>query len=129
MNAPCIHVALTRERIVAPEQPDGTETGAVVVFEGLVRGREGADDIDSLVYEAYEPMAVEQIRRAIDELLRRHPCHAVAVIHRLGAVPVGEAAVHVRAGAKHRAGALGFVAEFMDLLKSEVPIWKSSARP
>lgn len=129
MTAPHIHVALTREPIVAPENPADAETGAVVVFEGLVRGHEDGKTIGALVYEAYERMAAEQMRRAAEALLAVHSCHSVAVVHRLGTVPVGEAAVYVRAGAKHRAEAIAFVAGFMNHLKAEVPIWKSCAIP
>ena len=59
----------------------------------------------------------------------RHPCLAAKVIHRLGVVPVGETAIYVGVAAKHRGEAFALLAEFMDRLKQDVPIWKRRALP
>jgi len=102
-------------------------TGAVVEFTGIVRGKESGLPISALVYEAYQPMAEQTMRTIIEELGQRHACHFVHVIHQIGTVPVGEAAVYIVAGATHRAAALGMVGDFMDRLKQDVPIWKTGA--
>jgi molybdopterin synthase catalytic subunit len=49
------------------------------------------------------------------------------VIHRVGIVPVGEAAIYVGIAARHRAEAFGLLDEFMNRLKQDVPIWKLRA--
>jgi molybdopterin molybdotransferase len=49
------------------------------------------------------------------------------VIHRIGVVPVGEAAIYVGIAGRHRAEAFALLGEFMDRLKKDVPIWKLRA--
>ncbi len=101
--------------------------GARVEFAGNVRGEEDGRAISALVYEAYSPMAENEMGRIITGILLRHACLYVRVTHRIGSVPVGEAAIHIVVLAKHRAPALALVSEFMDQLKQDVPIWKRRA--
>jgi molybdopterin molybdotransferase len=101
--------------------------GAWAEFLGLVRGEENGQPIAALEYEAYSPMAVREMRRIVEELSARHPCLAVTIIHRIGIVPVGAAAIFIGVAAKHRAAAFALLAGFMDRLKQDVPIWKRRA--
>jgi molybdopterin synthase catalytic subunit len=103
------------------------EAGAMVRFEGRVRGNENGRSIRALVYEAYQPMAERQIEKILRELAARHPCLRVSVRHRVGEVRVGEIAIAVEALAAHRAEAFALVSAFMDRLKQDVPIWKMKA--
>ena len=98
--------------------------GAVVNFEGVVRGIEHGRTITALAYETYEPMASRQLRRLAEDLLRSFGLMAVCVEHSRGLVPVGRCAFRLRVAAAHRAEALGAVAAFVDRLKQDVPIWK-----
>jgi molybdopterin synthase catalytic subunit len=123
-----IDIVLTREAIPPIHEsftPQGREIGARVVFEGIVRSREGGAKIRALCYEAYEKMASREIASISEELGRKHSCQSILVIHRIGIIPVGELAVRVVAEASHRAEAFAMVAEFLDLLKDRVPIWKT----
>ena len=99
--------------------------GALVEFQGIVRGVESGATIGGLVYEIYQPMAERMIRRIVEELDTEYPCHAFHVVHRHGLVPVGEAAIYVRIEASHRSEAIKMLELFMNRLKAEVPIWKS----
>lgn len=101
--------------------------GARVEFLGIVRDEENGCPIAALEYEAYQPMAEREIERLLHELGREHPCQRVQVLHRLGIVPVGEAAIIVRVLAAHRREAFALLARFMDRLKQDVPIWKCKA--
>jgi molybdopterin synthase catalytic subunit len=103
------------------------EAGAVVRFEGRVRGDEAGRAIRALVYEAYRPMAERQIEKILRELGAKFPCLSVRVRHRIGEVRVGEIAIVVETLAAHRAEALALTAAFMDRLKQDVPIWKVKA--
>lgn len=105
------------------------ETGGIVDFKGLVRREESGAPIAALEYEAYQPMAENTIRRIVTELAATHPCDRVTILHRIGIVPVGEAAIIVRAHSKHRAAAFALVTAFMDRLKQDVPIWKLRGVP
>ena len=64
--------------------------GAVLVFEGVVRGREGERAVAALDYEIYEPMAQNQIEAIARELIRRHGLFHMLVEHSRGRVAVGE---------------------------------------
>jgi molybdopterin synthase catalytic subunit len=120
-----IHVEITRDVLPAGGlTPAGTGCGAVVEFAGVVRGEENGAEIGALDYEAYEAMAREEMERILRELAAEFACESVAVRHRIGRVPVGEASIVVRVEAKHRAEAFGMLSEFLNRLKRDVPIWK-----
>jgi molybdopterin molybdotransferase len=106
-----------------------TAHGAWLEFRGVVRGEENGQGISALEYEAYPDMAAREIRRLLEEISSRHPCLAAKVVHRLGIIPVGETAIYVGVAAGHRGEAVALLAEFMDRLKQDVPIWKRRALP
>jgi molybdopterin synthase catalytic subunit len=83
--------------------------------------------IDGLHYEAYQPMAEQVMERILRELAAEHPCEQVIVQHRIGFVPVGEAAIIVEIQSKHRNEAFALLTHFMNRLKQDVPIWKKKA--
>ena len=72
-------------------------------------------------------MAEREIRRLLEEISAQHPCLAAKVIHRVGIIPVGETAIYVGVASRHRGEAIALLAEFMDRLKQDVPIWKRRA--
>ncbi len=98
--------------------------GAVVSFDGIVRGEEDGVPIAGLHYEAYQPMAERVIARILEELGRVHPFGLVCILHRIGFVPIGESAMRVDIHSKHRREAFALLSAFMDRFKQEVPIWK-----
>jgi len=127
-----IEVQLIREPIESlplSANPEPAGAGAWVEFRGVVRGEENGQPIEALVYEAYDSMAVSEMRRLLNELGARHCCLAASVVHRLGRVGVGEAAIHLRVAGRHRAEAFLLASQFMDRLKQDVPIWKIAALP
>jgi len=120
-----IEIHITNEPIPAQLPSPLTDgAGAWVEFRGVVRGEESGQAIAALEYEAYVPMAEEQMRCILAELGRARPCLAARVIHRVGVIPVGEAAIYVGVAGRHRAEAFALLGEFMDRLKQDVPIWK-----
>ena len=124
-----IEVQLTSEAIAEKIFPPPSGSfGAWVEFRGVVRGEENGAAISALEYEAYSEMAEREIRRLLEEISANQPCLAAKVIHRVGGVPVGETAIYIGVAAKHRAAAFALLAEFMDRLKQDVPIWKRRAR-
>jgi molybdopterin synthase catalytic subunit len=125
-----IEIALTREPIARPQTwtvPFSAETGALTEFFGFVRETEGAQKITALTYEAYDAMAEKVMREKIALLEKRHPCQAVRIVHRLGLVRRGECAIYVGVQSRHRREGFLFLQEFMDELKTDVPIWKQVA--
>lgn len=118
-------ITFTSEPIVIPPAALPTrEIGACVEFQGIVRELEQGETLAGLHYEAHESMARRHLERIFDELCAAHPCANVVFIHRLGWVPVGEASLFVRVLAAHRGEALRFLAEAIDRMKADVPIWK-----
>jgi molybdopterin synthase catalytic subunit len=120
-------ILFTHSPITAPPLTlTSREIGACVEFQGIVREKENDRPLAGLHYEAYEPMAASELHRIFDRLHAVHPCDAVQFIHRLGWVPVGEASLFIRVLASHRGEALRFLAEAIDRMKQDVPIWKHS---
>ena len=126
MNAE-ITAHITTEPLTSFPLPTRTDCGAVVDFFGVVRAEENSEPISGLEYEAYQPMAERQIEQIIRALLDEFPCRAVDVVHRIGFVPVGESSIRIRIAAPHRQEAISFLAEFMNQLKKDVPIWKKAS--
>ncbi len=124
-----VHLTHAPILVELPPPPAAAGAGAWVEFRGVVRGEENGAAIAALEYEAYAPMAEREIHRLLTELARPHPCLAARVIHRLGVIPTGEAAIYVGLAARHRAEAFALLGAFMDRLKQDVPIWKSRAIP
>lgn len=120
-----IQISLSPEKIVPPKESTDPASGAVVCFSGTVRGEENGQPILSLFYEAYRPMAENQIRVILTELAEKLPCTSAEVVHRLGKVPVGETSLFVRVRAPHRSEAFQLLTSFLDRLKQDVPIWKT----
>ena len=119
------HIEFTRSPIVPPAMmTDSREIGACLEFSGVVREAENGNKIPGLFYEAYEPMARKTLEQILRELTERHPCEAVHFIHRLEFVPVGAASLYVRVLSKHRQAGLELMAELINRLKTDVPVWK-----
>ena len=100
------------------------EDGAVVVFEGVVRNHSGGRTTLYLEYEAYEPMALEQMRALAREARRRWPIDRIGILHRLGRLEIGEASVAIAVTSPHRHPAFEACRYTIDRLKKTVPIWK-----
>ena len=100
--------------------------GGIVTFHGVTRDHaEGRTDVVSLSYEAWEDEARRRMAAVADDARRRWPEVArLALLHRLGDVPLGEASVLVIASAPHRAEAFEAARHLIDTLKETVPIWK-----
>jgi molybdopterin synthase catalytic subunit len=98
--------------------------GGTTLFVGTTRDENDGRVVERLEYEAYEAMAVQEMRRIGDDIAKRWDVVAVAMVHRVGVVPVGEASVAVAVSAAHRDEAFAACRYGIDTLKSTVPIWK-----
>ena len=98
--------------------------GAVLVFEGVVRSPSMGKDVLHLEYEAYEPMALAQMEKIVDEAGSRWPLTTACLHHRLGRIEVGETSVIALVSAPHRAEAFEACRHLIERLKADVPIWK-----
>lgn len=120
-------VRLQREPIDSTALPAllkaGTD-GAVVVFDGIVRDNTRGRRTLYLDYEAYESMALEQMRALAAEAKQRFGVRQAVVVHRLGRLQVGETSVWIAVASAHRAAAFEACRWIIDTLKQTVPIWK-----
>jgi molybdopterin synthase catalytic subunit len=98
--------------------------GAVSVFVGNVRGENRGRRVIALHYEAYEPLAVRAFGIIADEARQAWPDVALAVRHRIGAVPIGEASIVIAAASPHRAEAFQACRYVIERVKQIAPIWK-----
>jgi molybdopterin synthase catalytic subunit len=80
--------------------------------------------VAQLAYEAFVPMAEAELARIREQAMARFGLLRCLVHHRLGPVPLLEAAVLVAVASPHRAEAFAAAAWIMDRIKAQVPIWK-----
>ena len=101
-----------------------TTHGADLRFHGVVRDREDDRLIRGIDYTAYRPMADRELEAVIEAMREAHPDHRVAIHHRLGFVPAGEASILIRVQTAHSAEAYELNREYLRRIKTSVPIWK-----
>lgn len=118
-------IQFTRIPIIPPPPArSSNEIGACLEFSGIIRELENGRKIPGLFYEAHELMAHKELEKILCELDSKYPCEEILFIHRLDFVPVGEASLFIRVCSRHRQAALALMAELIDRLKVDVPIWK-----
>lgn len=123
-GAPCFRVTpepLSLAEVVAAV--GGPGRGGLVTFTGNVRGETHGRRVLRLEYEAYGPMAERALARIGAEVGAAHGA-AVAVVHRVGVLQPGEAAVVIACAAPHRTPAFRACEQVLERLKQDVPIWK-----
>lgn len=98
--------------------------GAVSLFVGTTRNNFEGKKVISLEYEAYLPMAKNEVKKICSDIRQKWPVKHIAVFHRLGLVPVSEASIVIAVSSAHRAASLEAVSYAIDTLKAKVPIWK-----
>ncbi len=115
------------------------DDGAVVGFLGVTRrspgtpapGQEAAAaqhagrTVEGLEYEALAEMAVRVMAEIADEIESRFGVSRLAIVHREGEVPLGEASVAIVACAPHRDAAFEAARYAIDQTKARAPIWKA----
>lgn len=120
-------VALTRDRIDAAQivtAAKSGEDGAVVVFDGIVRNHTRGRRTLHLDYEAYEEMALKQMREMGFKARERFGVRQVTMLHRLDRLEIGDTSVLIVVASAHRSAAFEACRWLIDTLKQTVPIWK-----
>jgi MoaE-MoaD fusion protein len=113
--------------------------GAVVGFLGVTRSSPGSPapgqeaqaarhagrSVEALEYEAHPVMAISTLEAIADEIRSRFGVERLAIVHRVGEVPLGEASVAIVACAEHRGAAFEAARYAIDETKARAPIWKA----
>jgi molybdopterin synthase catalytic subunit len=113
-----IDLTSVARRVVPPE------CGATVTLDGYVRKFTKGRETLHLFYEAYEPMALKEMQKLIDQAKRDFEIANVGIVHRLGRLEIGETSVVISVAAPHRRAAFAACEWLIRELKRTVPIWK-----
>jgi molybdopterin synthase catalytic subunit len=97
--------------------------GGMVLFVGTVRNHDSGADVDALGYSCH-PSAEAEMRRVAEKVVADYPVRALAAVHRVGDLGIGDLAVVVGVSCPHRGEAFEACRKLIDDLKHEVPIWK-----
>lgn len=98
--------------------------GAISTFSGVTRDNFNGRRVVRLEYEAYVPMAEREMVKIVVAIRKRWQVVRVAIVHRIGVVPVSEASVIIAISSKHRDEGLAALRFAIDEVKAVVPIWK-----
>ncbi len=100
------------------------DSGGSVNFIGTVRRNTKEQRIVHLEFEAYEPMAISEMRKIAEAVQIKWAVKKIAIHHRVGILQVGEIAVVIAVATPHRKAAFDACQYAIDTLKETVPIWK-----
>ncbi|HYT03291.1 MAG TPA: molybdenum cofactor biosynthesis protein MoaE [Gemmatimonadales bacterium] len=98
--------------------------GGTCVFLGTVRNGPEEHGVTAIEYSAYEPMVEAEFERLLAAARTRWPDARIAVRHRLGTIPAGEASIAIAAAAPHRAQAFEACRFVIEDVKRRIPVWK-----
>lgn len=94
------------------------------MFIGTVRNNTKGKKVVRLEFEAYDSMALSEMKKIADLATSKWPLHEVLICHRTGILQVGEVPVVIAVAAAHRDAAFEACRFIIDTLKQTVPIWK-----
>jgi len=104
------------------------ERGGTCVFLGTVRNGPEEQGVTAIEYSAYEEMVEAEFGRLLADADGRWPEARIAVRHRLGVIPSGEASIAIAAAAPHRAEAFAACRFVIEEVKRRIPVWKKELR-
>jgi molybdopterin synthase catalytic subunit len=105
-------------RVIPPQ------CGATVTLDGYVRRFTKGRETEHLVYEAYWPMALKEMKKLIATAHAKFDISNIGIVHRLGKLEIGETSVVISVSAPHRRAAFEGCEWLIKELKRTVPIWK-----
>ena len=122
-----IRMAELRDRPLSVDEVRGAVTdpraGGIALFAGAVRNHDHGRDVVRLSYSAH-PSAADELRRVCEKVAAEFDVCALAAVHRVGELVVGDLAVVVAVACPHRAEAFAACRVLIDDLKQSVPVWK-----
>ncbi|MDQ6524429.1 molybdenum cofactor biosynthesis protein MoaE [Nocardioides sp. LHD-245] len=127
MTNPAVRlVAISDQPLSVSEVLDGLDdaaSGGLVLFVGRVRDHDHGHGVTGLSYSAH-PSALDRLREVCERIAEEYDVTAVAAVHRVGDLRIGDLAVVVATTAGHRGSSFEASRALIDTLKAEVPIWK-----
>ncbi|KAJ4321064.1 hypothetical protein N0V84_005531 [Fusarium piperis] len=127
LSDPDCHVALTHYQLNAQfimNRVRSPSAGAIVLFAGTTRDSFDGKPVKELQYTAYRPRALRSMLAIARDVRDRHGLLGIAMIHRLGTVPIGEESILIAVSAPHRQAAWRAGEEALEECKAKVEVWK-----
>lgn len=94
------------------------------LFQGTTRDSFADKTVVHLAYQSYAPLALRTMKSIAQHLKEKHGLNGIAMIHRLGVVPIGEESILIAVSSAHRQAAWRAGEEALELCKEKVEIWK-----
>lgn len=113
-----IDVGSVARRVILPE------CGATVTLDGYAREWTKGRRTLYLVYEAYAPMALSELKKLGRQVHEKFDIAHIGIVHRTGRLEIGETSVVISVSAPHRRAAFEACEWAIRELKRTVPIWK-----
>lgn len=100
------------------------EAGSEVYFVGTVRNQTNGNEVLSLDFESYKPMAIKEMEKIAKSANKHWPLLKIAIHHRVGKLKIGDIPVIIGVTTAHRKAGFEACQYCIDTLKETVPIWK-----
>lgn len=127
------NIVITQEKLESSrlrnDLPSHPCCGAVVLFEGIVRGGAEGNEVAAIEYECYAGMAESEFEKILREAKEKWPVRDIFIFHRIGRVLVGEASLFLAVFSPHRREAFEASQYVIDQMKQRVPLWKKELPP
>ncbi|PHH75979.1 hypothetical protein CDD80_1910 [Ophiocordyceps camponoti-rufipedis] len=121
------YVSLTNDHLsigAVMDRVRSPEAGAIVLFAGTTRDNFAGKPVKELQYTAYNGLALRTMLAICDDIRSRHGLKGIAMVHRLGTVPIGEESILIAVSAPHRQAAWRAGEEALEACKAKVEVWK-----
>ena len=103
---------------------ENERAGGKVQFIGTVRNHTKGKRVLKLEFEAFESMAISEMKKIAEAVVEKWKADAVVIHHRVGSLDIKEIAVIITIATPHRKAAFEACEYAIDTLKQTVPIWK-----
>ncbi|EGZ77473.1 Molybdopterin biosynthesis MoaE [Neurospora tetrasperma FGSC 2509] len=127
ISEPGIYVALTHDHLnyqFVIDRVRSPEAGAIVIFAGTTRNNFNSLPVQHLSYTSYAPLALRTMLTICRSILTKHGLKGIAMVHRLGVVPIGEESILIAVSSPHRQAAWRAGEEALEECKAKVEVWK-----
>ena len=124
-TARVVRAEVTELPISVTELADAVQdaAGAVVTFEGVVRNHDAERAVTGIGYSCH-PTAGQVVEQIAQDVAQQGRVRALGVVHRVGDLSVGEAALAVAVSSDHRAEAFAVCSQIVEEVKERLPVWK-----
>ena len=125
-TARVVRAEVTEAPVSVTELADAVQdaaAGAVVTFEGVVRNHDAERAVTGIGYSCH-PTAGQVVKQIAQDVAQQGRVRALGVVHRVGNLTIGDAALAVAVSSDHRAEAFAVCSEIVEEVKMRLPVWK-----